>query len=101
IVTSSDKTQLTRIGSKTTYPVYITIGNLPKDKRRKPPGHGQILLAYIPTTRLEHIHPYALRPLKKADIEGITIARGDGVRFRGHPIFAVHIGDYLEQILAT
>ncbi|KAI0348786.1 hypothetical protein OH77DRAFT_1440804, partial [Trametes cingulata] len=31
IIISSDKTQLTVFGSKTAYPVYMTIGNLPKD----------------------------------------------------------------------
>ncbi len=100
------------------YPVYMTIGNLPKEIRRKPSRRGQILLAYIPSTRLEHIASAASRrrmlanlyhiclkhtlaPLKKAGIDGIRLARGDGVLYRGHPIFAVHIGDYLEQILAT
>ncbi|TFK79321.1 hypothetical protein K466DRAFT_505729 [Polyporus arcularius HHB13444] len=118
IIIASDKTQLTLFGSKTAYPVYMTIGNLPKEIRRKPSRRGQILLAYIPSTRLEHVASaasrrrmlanlyhvclkHALAPLKKAGIDGIRIARGDGVLYRGHPIFAVHIGDYLEQILAT
>ena len=37
------------------YPLYLTIGNLPKEIRRKPSRRGQILLAYLPTTKLEHI----------------------------------------------
>ncbi|KAI0327044.1 hypothetical protein GY45DRAFT_1437255 [Cubamyces sp. BRFM 1775] len=118
IIIASDKTQLTLFGSKTAYPVYMTIGNLPKDIRRKPSRRGQILLAYLPSTRLEHVSNNAsrrrmlanlyhacltrvLKPLKHAGINGIKLTSGDGVLRRGHPIFALHVGDYLEQILAT
>ena len=52
---SSDKTQLTQFRGKMAYPLYLTIGNLPKEIRRKPSCRGQILLAYLPTTKLEHI----------------------------------------------
>ncbi|THG93027.1 hypothetical protein EW026_g8086 [Hermanssonia centrifuga] len=34
IIISSDKTQVTLFGNKAAYPVYVTIGNLPKDIRR-------------------------------------------------------------------
>ena len=105
-------------GSKTAYPVYLTIGNLPKDIRRKPSRRGHVLLAYIPATRLKHVTnksarrrmlanlfhaclSMVLQPLKTAGIEGIEIASGDGVVRRGHPIFAVYIGDYPEQLLVT
>ncbi|TFK86346.1 hypothetical protein K466DRAFT_576448 [Polyporus arcularius HHB13444] len=118
IIISSDKTQLTVFGSRTAYPVYLTIGNLPKDVRRKPSRRGQILLAYLPTSRLEHITNKAarrrvlanvfhkcmstiLKPLVKAGIHGIKIASGDGILRRGHPIFAMYIGDYPEQLLVT
>ncbi|KAJ7161228.1 hypothetical protein B0H12DRAFT_1246967 [Mycena haematopus] len=36
IIISSDKTQLTVFGNKTAYPVYMTLGNIPKEIRRKP-----------------------------------------------------------------
>ncbi|RPD72981.1 hypothetical protein L226DRAFT_546761 [Lentinus tigrinus ALCF2SS1-7] len=118
IIISSDKTQLTVFGSRTAYPVYLTIGNLPKDVRRKPSHRGQILLAYLPSSRLEHITNKAarrrvlanvfhkclstiLKPLVQAGIQGIKIASGDGVVRRGHPIFAMYIGDYPEQLLVT
>ena len=118
VIIASDKTQLTLIGNKTAYPVYITIGNLPKRIRSKPSRHGQILLAYLPTSKLEHIMNKAARrrtlanlfhaclhralsPLKSAGIDGIDLARGDGAKHRGHPILAVHVGDYPEQLLAT
>ncbi|KAI0351066.1 hypothetical protein OH77DRAFT_1411790, partial [Trametes cingulata] len=118
IIISSDKTQLTLFGSKTAYPVYMTIGNLPKHIRRKPSRGGQILLAYLPSTNLSHITNQAARrralanlfhgcltrvlaPLKDAGIAGINLISGDGTAHRGHPIFAMHIGDYPEQLLVT
>ncbi|KAH7904360.1 hypothetical protein BJ138DRAFT_1238613 [Hygrophoropsis aurantiaca] len=55
IILSSDKTQVTMFRNKSAYPIYMTIGNIPKDIRRKPSRHAQILLAYLPTTRLDHI----------------------------------------------
>ncbi|PIL24483.1 hypothetical protein GSI_14238 [Ganoderma sinense ZZ0214-1] len=118
IIISSDKTQLTVFGNKTAYPVYLTIGNLPKTIRRKPSRRGQVLLAYLPTSRLEHITNKAarrrvtanlfhaclstiLKPLIKAGVHGIKIKSGDGVVRRGHPVFAMYIGDYPEQLLVT
>ena len=96
----------------------MTIGNLPKDVRRKPSRRGQILLAYLPTSRLEHITnkearrrvaanlfhtclSMILKPLAEAGVHGIKVTSGDGVVRRGHPIFAMYIGDYPEQLLVT
>ena len=59
ILLSSDRTQVTQFGSKSAYPVYLTIGNLPKDIRRKPGRRGQVLLAYLPTTKLKHVASHA------------------------------------------
>jgi hypothetical protein len=52
MIVSSDKTQLTLFHNKQAYPVYLTIGNIPKDICRKPSRHAQLLVAYIPTTKL-------------------------------------------------
>ncbi|CDO68115.1 hypothetical protein BN946_scf185044.g23 [Trametes cinnabarina] len=118
IIISSDKTQLTLFGSKAAYPVYMTIGNLPKDVRRQPSRRGQVLLAYLPTSNLAHITSAParrralsnlyhacmtriLKPLRTAGIDGISLASGDGVWRRGHPIFAAHVGDYPEQVLVV
>ena len=96
----------------------MTIGNLPKDVRRKPSRRGQILLAYLPATRLEHITSKTsrrrvltnlfhkcmamiLKPLAKAGIHGLALTSGDGLTRRGHPIFAMYVGDYPEQLLVT
>jgi len=55
IILTSDKTQVTSFDGKSVYPVYITIGNIPKDIRRKPSTHTQTLLAYLPVSSLDHI----------------------------------------------
>ncbi|KAG1882302.1 uncharacterized protein F5891DRAFT_1204038 [Suillus fuscotomentosus] len=55
IIISSDKTQVTLFRNKSAYPVYLTIGNIPKEIRRKPSSGAHILLAYLPCTRLDRI----------------------------------------------
>ncbi|KAF8487819.1 hypothetical protein F5888DRAFT_1796512 [Russula emetica] len=118
VIISSDKTQLTDFGGRTAYPVYLTIGNLPKEIRRKPSHHSHVLLAYLPSTRLEHVSNKSARrrmlanlyhscmgrifqPLETAGIEGVQMFRGDGVAFRCHPILACVPTDYQEQVLIT
>ncbi|KAG1789747.1 uncharacterized protein HD556DRAFT_1520758 [Suillus plorans] len=118
IIISSDKTQVTLFRNKSVYPVYLTIGNIPKEIRRKPSRGAHILLAYLPCTRLEHIANKASRrrtlanlyhaclsrilaPLKSIGLEGLRMASGDGALRRCHLLFASFIGDYPEQLLAT
>ncbi|KAH7926058.1 hypothetical protein BV22DRAFT_1104530 [Leucogyrophana mollusca] len=118
IILSSDKTQITMFRNKSAYPVYMTIGNIPKDIRRKPSRRAWILLGYLPTSRLEHISNKAarrrtlanlfhacmrhiLRPLEKPGKEGAAMRSGDGIVRRVHPIVACYSGDYPEQVLAT
>ncbi|KAG1897487.1 uncharacterized protein F5891DRAFT_1129926 [Suillus fuscotomentosus] len=118
VIISSDKTQVTMFRNKTAYPVYLTIGNIPKEIRRKPSRRAHILLAYLPTTRLEHIANKASRhravanlyhacmsrvlaPLKTAGVDGLVMSSGDGARCRCHPLFACFVGDYPEQLLAA
>ena len=118
IIISSDKTQVTLFRNKAAYPVYITIGNLPKDIRSKPSQGGQVLLAYLPTTKLEHIKNKAarrrtqanlfhaclrmiLKPLCNAGVQGLPMTSGDGLTRRVHPVFSVYVGDYPEQVLVT
>ncbi|KAG2356418.1 hypothetical protein BDR07DRAFT_1453416 [Suillus spraguei] len=80
--------------------------------------HTQILLGYLPTTKLEHITNKAARrrclanlfhacmrhivtPLVEPGKHGMSIASGDGALRRGHPLVACYIGDYPEQLLVT
>ncbi|KAJ7733721.1 hypothetical protein B0H14DRAFT_3117949 [Mycena olivaceomarginata] len=118
IIISTDKTQTTMFRNKAAYPVYMTIGNIPKGVRRKPSRQAYILIGYLPTTRLDHIKVAAacrralsnlyhvcmrkiLAPLKDAGLEGIEMPSSDGVVRRTHPILAVFSGDYPEQCLAA
>ncbi|KAN0134253.1 hypothetical protein V8E53_008025 [Lactarius tabidus] len=118
IILSSDKTQLTHFQSKSAYPVYMSIGNIPKDIRSKPTQRAQMLLGYIPTTWLEHIKNKAGQRRALANLfhacmhkilsgiehygeTGIAMATGDGVWYRCHPILATFVGDYPEQSLVA
>ncbi|KAN0135781.1 hypothetical protein V8E53_006421 [Lactarius tabidus] len=118
IILSSDKTQLTHFRSKSAYPVYMSIGNIPKDICSKPTQRAQMLLGYIPTTRLEHIKNKAGQRRALANLfhacmhkilsgiehygeTGIAMATGDGVWYCCHPILATFVGDYPEQSLVA
>jgi hypothetical protein len=96
----------------------MTIGNIPKDIRRKPSRRAQILIGYIPTTSFEGITnkstrhraqanlfhacmEMALAPIKPYGELGIAMMSADGIWRRCHPIFAVFIGDHPEQALVT
>ncbi|KAH9174019.1 hypothetical protein EDB89DRAFT_1849467 [Lactarius sanguifluus] len=54
VILSSDnlKTQLTLFCGNTTYPIYMTIRNVPKEIHQKLLHCMQILMGYIPTTKL-------------------------------------------------
>ena len=118
VILSSDKTLLTLFRSKVAYPVYMTIGNIPKDIRRKPSRRAQILIGYIPTTSFEGITNKSARHRAQANLfhacmemalalikpygeTGIAMMTADGIWRRCHPIFAVFIGDHPEQALVT
>ena len=118
VILSSDKTQLTLFRGKMAYPVYLTIGNIPKEIRRKPSRQAQLLIAYIPTTKFEGITnktgrrrtlanlyhgcmQLILSPINACGETGIPMISGDGVWRRCHPIYAVFVGDYPEQVLVT
>ena len=96
----------------------MTIGNLPKHIRRKPSRQGQILLAYLPTSKLKHIRnkaarrravanlfhacmAFLVRLLETLGVSGLHLMSGDGAIRDCHPIFAAYAGDYPEQILVT
>lgn len=118
VIISSDKTQVTLFRSKQAYPVYLTIGNIPKHVRRKPSSRAHILLAYLPTTKLEQITNVESRrravanlfhacmnqilsPLQKAGVNGVNMSTGHGDIHRVHPILGAHASDYPEQLLVA
>lgn len=96
----------------------MTIGNIPKEIRRKPSRQAQLLIGYIPTTKLEGISNKTARRRALANLfhacmrsalgqissygeTGIPMISGDGIWRRCHPIFAIFVGDYPEQALVT
>ncbi len=118
VTISTDKTQLTLFRGKAAYPIYLGIGNIPKDIRRKPSRSAQMLIGYIPTTKLVSITNKAARrralanlfhscmgkvldPIRACGETGLAMLSGDGTWHRCHPIFATFIGDYPEQTLVT
>jgi hypothetical protein len=118
LIVSSDKTQLMLFRGKTAYLIYMTIGNIPKDIRQKPSRQAQLLIGYIPTTKLEGVTNKATRRCALANLfhtcmhtvlglissygeTGVTMMSGNGIWHRCHPIFAIFVGDYPKQALIT
>ncbi|KAH9164278.1 hypothetical protein EDB89DRAFT_2116298 [Lactarius sanguifluus] len=118
VLVSTDKTQLTLFRNKSAYPIYMTIGNIPKEVRRKTSLHSYVLLGYLPTTKLEQVVNQAKRkrltanlyhacmrhilgPLVSAGKNGVFMSTAGGLVHWNHPILASFIGDYPEQVLAT
>ena len=96
----------------------MTIGNIPKDIRRKPSRRTHVLIGYLPTTQLLHVSSAAsrrrmlanlfhhclsriLNPLKDAGNTGVEMTGGDGIIRRTLPLFACFVGDYPEQVLVS
>jgi hypothetical protein len=94
----------------------MTIGNVPKDICRKPSCSAQMLIGYIPTSKLEGITNKAahrrvlanmfhscmgkvLNPICSYGETGLVMMSRDGTWRRCHPIFATFVGDYPEQTL--
>ncbi|KAJ3710580.1 hypothetical protein C8R42DRAFT_596923, partial [Lentinula raphanica] len=123
VIIASDKTQLTQFsGSKLAYPVYLTLGNVPKATRRKPGSRACVLIAYLPVDKfvkdglsktqlkLRNYQVFhkamsiVLQPLKAAGNpkgQGVEVVCGDGAVCRVYPILAIYIADYPEQCLVT
>ncbi|KAH9830637.1 uncharacterized protein C8Q71DRAFT_716534 [Rhodofomes roseus] len=115
LIISSDKTQLTMFRNRSCYPLYLTIGNIPKTIRRRPTRQGQLLIGYLPVTRLSHIKQdetrrraisnlfhaclrAALAPARKPGRRGVNMPAGDGRVRRCHPVLAAYVGDYPEIV---
>lgn len=120
VLISTDKTQLTNFcGSKQSYPVYLTIGNIPRDIRKKPSFRACVLIAYLSTDKIlssqlsadEQRHRthqlfhesmyHILKPLENAGREGVDMTGGDGDIHKVFPVLACYPADYPEQCLVT
>ncbi|KIM44286.1 hypothetical protein M413DRAFT_58649, partial [Hebeloma cylindrosporum] len=120
LIIATDKTQLTQFsGGKSAYPVYLTIGNIPKALRRKPSKHACILIAYLSVdkvdrtkmTDIEHrsrgqrvFHESmrtVLEPLIAAGNQGVDMVGSDGAWRKVFPILTCYVADYPEQCLVA
>lgn len=120
VIIATDKTQLTQFsGNKSAYPVYLTIGNLPKAVRRKPSKNACILIGYLPVDKLDRskmtvqdhrsrvqriFHQsmkVILQPLIQAGISGVDMESSNGDIRQVHPILTCYVADYPEQCLVA
>ncbi|KAG1834650.1 hypothetical protein F4604DRAFT_1944865 [Suillus subluteus] len=120
VIIATDKTQLTQFtGGKTAYPVYLTLGNLPRAICRKPSQQACILIAYLSvskmvgkqltkkqkSTRIQQLFHDSMRivlePLIEAGKKGMEVTGGDGKVRILYPILACYVADYPEQCLVT
>ncbi|THU84603.1 hypothetical protein K435DRAFT_623666, partial [Dendrothele bispora CBS 962.96] len=121
VIIATDKTALTNFsGGKSAYPVYLTIGNIPKAMRRKVSHQACVLLAYLPVDKVQKaenetdrdvkVKTYQLfhdamrtilEPLIEAGRKGVEMTGGNGEVRRVHPILAAYVADYPEQCLVT
>ncbi|KAF5344499.1 hypothetical protein D9757_015048 [Collybiopsis confluens] len=123
VIIASDKTQLTQFsGNKSAYPVYLTLGNIPKLLRRKPGVQACVLIAYLSIDKpmkaglsktslklrnYELFHrsmALVLEPLKMAGNPsggGVEMVGGNGAVRKVYPLLATYVADYPEQCLIT
>ncbi|KLO11904.1 hypothetical protein SCHPADRAFT_830275, partial [Schizopora paradoxa] len=117
VIIATDATQLSKFrGDKKAWPVYLSIGNISKDIRRKPSLRATTLIGYIPAEGLDGIEDGTDRsaanwqlfhdcmrrithPLKSAGTTGLPMACADGFTRQVYPILAAYIADHPEQCL--
>ena len=120
VIIATDKMQLTQFsGSKSAYPIYLTIRNILKGVRRKPSKKACILIGYLSVekvnrkdmterafrSKMQRLFHESMRvilePLKKAGHEGVEMTSSDGAVRLVFPIISCYVADYPEQCLVS
>ncbi|TFK16438.1 hypothetical protein FA15DRAFT_662155 [Coprinopsis marcescibilis] len=109
VIIATNKTQLTQFSSrKAAYPVYLTIGNVPKSLRRKPSTNASMNWTKLSDeqhqSKIQCIFhesmAYILGLLKEAGRKGIKMENYWGEIRQIHPILS-YVADYPEQCLVA
>nr|GAT50070.1 predicted protein [Mycena chlorophos] len=118
VVLSSDKTKLSNFaGDKSAWPVYLTIGNIPKEIRRQPSANATVLIGYIPVSKLEcfmedarglegyrlfhHCMSLLLDPLVEAGTYGVDMWTGREHKEMQRVFMAVMAGAVSDDVLTV
>ncbi|KAF8251058.1 hypothetical protein K440DRAFT_511012, partial [Wilcoxina mikolae CBS 423.85] len=113
VILGSDKTMLSTLsGDKSAWPVYLSIGNLSKAKRRSVKSNGLILIGLLPkcpngpkthTIKIAYQESMAtmLCPLEEPAKSEIKVLCTDGRTRHAYPRIASFLADYSEQCNIT
>ena len=96
-------------GNKAAYPVYLTVGNIPKATQWKPSKHACVLIAYLSVDKIDHsrmndqehrsrvqclFHEsmcIVLEPFIDAGTNGVEMSSSDGAVRWVHPILTCYV----------